>query len=220
MSEQRQTVASSGSNIRLVTHESRTLSFEGRPTWGRKHVGGYRVNRGKSVEVSPVFTVFVCGFVRVRDRQSAARERLQSPGFGTLIPAPLPGFQPPVPTFPRHHLPPPSPLPSSIDLPVHRVQLGWLVRCASSPPDSQKLDVFSCWFRDNRKVRCRMKRKREEEREKESSSRANSIFITVEIDKYWWNNLACLQILQVFADFYLLLKKYIKQFHFYSRNWM
>lgn len=58
---------SSGSNCKSRgAQESQHAGFGA--THRGKHVGGYRVNRGKNVEVSPVRQ---CEFVRARDRQGA-----------------------------------------------------------------------------------------------------------------------------------------------------
>jgi len=56
--------------LRVVGHEREpTRRIWGGPTHRGKHVGGYRVNRAKDVEVSSIRR---CGFVRVRDRQGAS----------------------------------------------------------------------------------------------------------------------------------------------------
>lgn len=49
-------------------HGAQESRIRGGPTHRGKHVGGYRVNRGKDVEVSPLQR---CEFVHVRDRQGA-----------------------------------------------------------------------------------------------------------------------------------------------------
>lgn len=82
-------------NVRHVRRGSNTRDTRkpharsGRTDSGGEYVEGYRVNRGERIAASPRYG-FVC--VCVIDRAQLGRDFRAR--FGTLIPAPLPGFHP------------------------------------------------------------------------------------------------------------------------------